>query len=86
MNATKHRTLTPYGVAKLILRGIRANFAPDNQNAEVERFVEYLQDLAMSRGMHSELADVAASSAKQAREDAEWLDAIACELEEISEG
>ena len=85
MNTTRHRTLTPRGIARLMARGIRANFAPEHQPAEIERLVEYLQDLAMSRGMDSELPNVAAASAKQAAEDAGWLDAMAGELEGISD-
>jgi selenocysteine lyase/cysteine desulfurase len=52
----KTTTLTATGIARVLARGIKANFAPDNQRAEIDRLVEYLQDLAMSRGMHAEMA------------------------------
>ncbi len=75
---TTHLTTT--GIARVLARGIRANYAPENQQAEIERLVEYLQDLAMSRGMHAELID-GTRERQQAENDADLLDAIACELE-----
>ena len=72
--------LTTTGIARVLARGIRANYAPENQQAEIERLVEYLQDLAMSRGMHAELMD-STRERQQAENDADLLDAIACELE-----
>jgi hypothetical protein len=82
MKTMKNRVLTPRGVARMMLRGIRANFAPFNHPAETARLVEYLQDLARSRGMDSELPSTSAASADQAHVDAEWLDTIAAELED----
>lgn len=79
----RHKTLPPRGIAGVMVRGILANFAPDNQQAEVERLIEYLQDLAMSRGMEAELPNTSTTSANQAHEDATWFDAIAGELDEI---
>ena len=83
MTTTNHRTLTSRGVARLLLRGIQANFAPENQPAEVARLVEYLQDLAMARGMMAMLPDTASPQVQQANDDAMWLDAVACELDDI---
>ena len=82
MRSRQNRVLTPCGVARMMLRGIRANFAPGNRAVEVSRLVEYLQDLAMSRGMDAELSRDTAVSACQAQADAEWLDTIAAELED----
>ncbi len=77
---TRRTHLTPKGIARILARGIRANYAPENQDVEIDKLVEYLTDLAMSR-------DADASNAKnhvearQAEEDAYWLDAIAANLE-----
>ncbi|NLS96669.1 MAG: hypothetical protein GXX96_31420 [Planctomycetaceae bacterium] len=78
--ATRRRTLTATGIARLIERGIRANFAPENQEAEIDRLAELFADMAMSRATDGELAELAGES-KKASEDARWLDAIACELD-----
>jgi hypothetical protein len=76
----KTKTLTATGFARVLARGIKANFNPENQRAEIDRLVEYLQDLAMSRGMHAELMD-STRERQQAENDADLLDAIACRLE-----
>ena len=76
----KMTRLTTTGIARVLARGIRANYAPENQHSEIERLVEYLQDLAMSRGMHAEWID-GTRERQQAENDADLLDAIACELE-----
>ena len=76
----KTTRLTTTGIARVLARGIRANFAPENQQAEIQRMVEYLQDLAMSRGMAAELAE-ADGERRLADSDADFLDAIASELE-----
>ena len=76
----KTTTLTATGIARVLARGIKANYAPENQQAEIERLVEYLQDLAMSRGMHAELMD-STRERQRAENDADLLDAIACELD-----
>jgi hypothetical protein len=47
----------------------------------MERLVEYLQDMAMSRGMDAELPCTSADSAKRAQGDAAWLDALTSELD-----
>ena len=69
--------LTPYGFARLLFRGIQANFAPDHQKAERERMVEYLQDLAMSRAGEAEFPGATSASAARANQDASWLGQIA---------
>lgn len=76
----KTKTLTTTGIARILARGIKANFTPENQRAEIERLVEYLQDLAMSRGMHAELMD-STPERQRAENDADLLNAIASELE-----
>ena len=76
----KTKTLTMTGIARVLARGIKANFNPESQQAEIERLVEYLQDLAMSRGMSAEMAD-AWGERQRAENDADILDAIASELE-----
>jgi hypothetical protein len=76
----KTTRLTATGVARVLARGIKANFNPESQRAETQRLVEYLQDLAMSRGMHAEIAS-AGGERQRADNDADILDAIASELE-----
>ena len=85
MAATRNRALTAVGFARLIRRGIRANFAPENQDAEIARFAELFADMAMSRGMDSELAHLEGER-RQAERDAFWLDAIADELDQQQAG
>ena len=53
---------------------------PGLVQAEIERLVEYLQDLAMSRGMHADEIP-AWGERRRATRDADVLDAIAYELE-----
>ena len=81
MHPTK--PLTPRGVARVLFRGLRANFAPEHQAAETNRLVDYLQDLAMSRATEAELPGCPPAAARQAEHDADWLDAMAGELEEL---
>ncbi len=76
----RHRTLTADGIAHMIERGIRANFAPETQDAELRRFAEIFTDMAMSRATDGELSELTGEAGK-ASEDARWLDTIACELE-----
>ena len=76
----KTKTLTMTGIARVLARGIKANFNPESQQAEIERLVEYLQDLAMSRGMNAEMGDNWGER-QRAENDAGILDAIASELE-----
>jgi len=75
---SKRRTLTPRGIAGILARGIRANFAPENWISETDKLVELLLDLAMARGSEGELAN--GRSEELAKNDAEWLDAIAGDL------
>ena len=75
------KNLTVAGIARMLARGIRANYAPDNQQAEIERLVEYLQNLAMSRAMDADLTENQHDQ-RRAENDGNLLDAIACELEE----
>jgi hypothetical protein len=84
MHITRTRTLTPCGVARLFARGIQASYAPENQQMELERLVEYLQDLAVSRNNDAELPSATAPSIRRAQADAEWFDRLATELEVIS--
>ena len=77
-----NNVLTPRGVARILVRGLRANFAPEHQTAETYRLVDYLQDLAMSRATEAELPGCPPVAARQAERDADWLDAITNELEE----
>ena len=76
----RHRTLTATGVARLIQRGIQANFAPENQDTELRRFADLFADMAMSRATDAELSELA-GEAEKASEDAHWLDAVASELD-----
>ena len=76
----KTTRLTMTGVARVLARGIKANFNPESQRAETQRLVEYLQDLAMSLGTHAELA-APRGKCQQAEDDADLLDAIASELD-----
>jgi len=78
--ATLTSGLTPRGFARLLMRGIQASFAPEHQQTEAERLVEYLQDLVVSRATEAELPDATVASISQARRDAQWLDAIAGDL------
>ena len=72
------RTLTPQGVARILARGIRANFAPEHWIAETDNLADLLLDLAMSRSAEGELAN--GECERTAKSDADWLDAIAGEL------
>ena len=79
MPTARHRTLTARGIARIIQRGIRANFAPECQETELCRLAELFDDMAMSRAMDAEHA-VTAVEHRKAEDDANWLDAIANEL------
>ena len=76
----RHRTLTATGIARLIQRGIRANFAPEYQEAEIGRLAELFADMAMSRATDAEVSELA-GEAEKASEDARWLDAISGQLD-----
>ena len=75
---SKRRTLTPRGVAGILARGIRANFAPENWVSETDKLVELLLDLTMARSAEGELANGHCEAS--AKHDADWLDAIAGDL------
>ena len=74
------KSLTAAGFARLLRRGIRANFAPENQDDEIRRLAEAFIDMAMSRGSDAEFSELDGQRRK-AEEDADWLDAIAAELD-----
>jgi len=76
----KTKRLTTTGIARILARGIKANFIPKSQRAEIERLVEYLQDLAMSRAMEAELTQ-GRGERQRAEDDADFLDDLAGELE-----
>ena len=86
MAITRRNTLTPHGIARLLAQGIQASFAPQHQQAEVERLVEYLQDLAVSRANDGELPGCPLTSVAQAKRDADWLEAMADELQGMGPG
>ena len=79
------KVLTPHGFARVLIRGIRANFAPTHQAAEIDRLVEYLQDLAMSRATDAELPGCPPAAAEQAEHDVHWLETIAGQIESLQE-
>jgi hypothetical protein len=72
------RTLTPRGVAGILARGIRANFAPKHWIEETDKLADLLLDMAMARSAEGELATGQRELA--AKDDADWLDAIAGHL------
>jgi hypothetical protein len=76
----KTKRLTTTGIARILARGIKANFNPENQHAEIARLAEYLQDLAMSRAMEAELTQ-GRGECQRAEDDADFLDDLASELE-----
>ena len=78
----KKNSLTATGFARVLARGIRANFAPENHTAEIERLAELLWDLAMSRSTDAELTTHVREK-RRAESDAEILDAIASELDDM---
>jgi hypothetical protein len=82
MTSTRTETMTAYGFARLLARGIEASYTPEAKPAEVQRLVEYLEDLAISRSIYADLPGGGAAERKRAERDARWLDAIACHLEE----
>ena len=77
------KTLTAIGFARVIVRAVRANFAPEAQEAEIERLAQLFDDMAVSRAMDAELTDLVAEQ-KQAEIDADILDAVAAELEQAA--
>jgi len=83
MSATRHKVMTPTGVARVIERGIRACFASDHQNAEISRLAELLDELAISRGADAEHSG-REIECRRAENDAHWLDAIAGSLHDYA--
>jgi hypothetical protein len=79
MTTGRPHTMTPRGVAALLVRGIRASFAPEKQEAEIERLAEYLRDMVFAQTMHD--SQDGPASRKQTERDAEWLNAIAHQIE-----
>ena len=69
------KPLTASAVAGTIRRGINANFAPENREAELSKLSELFSDLAMSRQGEAELAR--GNDRRQALTDARWLDFVA---------
>ena len=84
MRITRQSALTACGVARLMVRAIRASYAPPYQQAEMERLAEYLQDLAVSRANEAELPGQTTDATGRAQGDAAWLDTLATELEAAS--
>jgi hypothetical protein len=79
----QHRTLTPHGIAGILARGIRANFAPEHWMAETDRLVDFLLDLAMARdteGLTGSTPVPSRCDRERAKRDAIWLDAVAGDL------
>ena len=65
----------------MLARGITANYAPENKQAEVERLAELFEDMAMSRNADAEFASCSEADKARAANDAEWLSDIATALE-----
>jgi hypothetical protein len=71
---------TPRGVASILARGIRANFAPPNQSSQFDHLVDLFHDMAMSRSMDGEN-----QGDHWAQTDAQWLEELADELNHENE-
>ena len=76
----KTTQLTTTHIARILARGIKANFAPPNQDDETRRLVGLLQDLAMARDGDKFTAKTAVEGVEAAN-DSDWLDDLARELE-----
>ena len=74
------RQLNATGFARMLARGIRANFAPECQDAKIEEFAELFRDMAMSCEMDAECSH-STNDSQRAHHDAIWLDHIADELD-----
>ena len=59
--------LTPRGVARVLFRGLRANFAPEHQAAETNRLGDYLQDLGHVPGDGGRIARLPAGGRRAGR-------------------
>ena len=73
------KPLTASAVADTIRRGVQANFAPENQHAELSKLSELFSDLAMSRQGKAELTH--GDDRRKAPKDALWLDFVARRLD-----
>lgn len=73
---------TTRGIARSIIRGVKANFAPENQEAELEKIVELFQDLAMSLEMTADLPN----GSDVHRKDADVLGNVASWIENDAQG
>jgi hypothetical protein len=69
------RSLSASAVAGIIRRGVSANFAPENREAELRKLSELFSDFAMSRQGEAELAR--GNDRLNALKDALWLDSVA---------
>ena len=71
------KALTPVGVARVLVRGIEANFSPENQEGELEKLVEYLESLCMAREDEIDYGD----DSTLAEQDSNFLFSVIRELE-----
>jgi len=76
------KTLTPVGVARMIVRGFRSTY---NSDERIEVLAVDLMDAAMSRSVDADQA-ISAMEENKARMDSEWLSNLSDELEGLSEG
>jgi hypothetical protein len=84
MYARKNPIATPRGFARMLARGIRANFAPDCQEAEIVQWAELFHDMAMSRSGDAEIGRGNPIEIRMATSDAAWLEEIADEFDEAA--
>lgn len=84
MTQRKNHIATPHGFAKLIIRGIRANYAPENQKAELDKLAELFQDMAMSRDGEAQDNKCTQVEFRLATSDAAWLSEIGDELDDAA--
>jgi hypothetical protein len=84
MRQMKNHIATPHGFARLIIRGVRANAAPDSQKAELNNLAELFQDMAMSRDGDAQTGRCSTIEFRLATSDAAWLSEIGDELEEAA--
>jgi len=70
------------GIARSIIRGVQANFNPENQQTELERIVELFQDMAVSCEMIDESAPCHHIGNLTAKRDADILCQLATLIED----
>lgn len=76
----KRQPLTPVGVARILVRGVKENFVPQEHKQRLEELSEMLWDMACSLDTHAEyVGDLGL------RLDADWLDAMADEIDNCIE-